>query len=103
MRINLMSRWREFNPQSDRSVADDFQDTEWSGEKKIIRYLLEGKVTVISPSAVTDIFTGERIASSLCIMTDGVYSWTNELPYYIEKYHLKIEEPRFLEKVYLVS
>ena len=89
-RINIMKNWREFNPLAVRSMKDDFNEYPSAFRKEILAYLNNGEVILASPSSAIDFFTGERINQTNCIMTDGEYSWSNSLAYYVEKYNLQI-------------
>ena len=89
-RQNIMAQWKEFNPVANKSMKDDFEDSPSPFTEKIIAYLNKGELTLASPSSATDVFSGERINQTNCILTDGEYSWSNSLVYYIKKYNLRI-------------
>lgn len=90
-----MSKWKEFNPLSDCSMKDDFSKTPSPFNQKIVAYLNNGELVLASPSVVYDVFSGEKIAQTNCILTDGEFSWTNSLGYYVQEYNLQI--PKELE------
>ncbi len=90
MRINIMALWKEFNQDVEKSMKDDFQAAPSPFCKEIITYLENGKVTLVAPSCAIDVISGERIDRTNCIMTDGEYSWSNTLIYYIQKYNLEL-------------
>lgn len=92
---NIMALWKEFNPYAEKSMQDDFSKTVSPYISKIITYLNNGEIILVSPSCSTDVFSGERIDKTKCILTDGEYSWSNSLSYYIQKYNLQI--PKELE------
>lgn len=94
-RFNIMAMWKEFNPLAEKSMKDDFSSLPSPFKNQIISYLNNGEVTLVSPTSVTDVFSGERICQTNCILTDGEYSWSNSLGYYVEKYNLQI--PKELE------
>lgn len=71
---NLMVLWKEFNPSCKKSIKDDFQKEKYEHQQEICDYLEHGQVSLASASCGTDIFTGERIADTYCILTDGEYS-----------------------------
>ena len=79
-----MAQWKEFNPVANKSMKDDFEDSPSPFTEKIIAYLNKGELTLASPSSATDVFSGERINQTNCILTDGEYSWSNSLVYYIK-------------------
>ncbi len=94
-KINVMSKWKEFNPLSDHSMKDDFREVPSPFNRKITTYLENGELVLASPSIVYDVFSGEKITQTNCILTDGEFSWTNSLEYYVRKYNLQI--PKELE------
>ena len=57
---------------------------------------------MVTASRFNDIITGELTNRELVYMDDGEYSWSSKLPYYVEKYNLKLPEDferHVLEKV----
>lgn len=94
-RINVMAVWKEFNPLADKSMKDDFDAIPSPFRNKIIDYLNNGDILLASPSSAIDIFSGKRMNQINCILTDGEYSWSNSLGYYVQKYNLQI--PKELE------
>ena len=96
-----MAIWKEFNPSAEKSMKDDFGTSPSPFRDRIIDYLNNGELKLASPSSVFDVFSGERISQTNCILTDGEYSWLNSLGYYIQKYNLQI--PKELENKILNS
>ena len=94
-RINIMAVWKEFNPLAEKSMKDDFSPTPSPFCSKIIAYLNNGELKLASSESAMDVFSGERINQTNCILTDGEYSWSNSLSYYVDKYNLQI--PKELE------
>lgn len=94
-RLNIMAVWKEFNPSAEKSMKDDFSLAPSPYCSKIIDYLNLGELKLASSASAMDVFTGERINQTNCILTDGEYSWSNSLNYYIQKYNLQI--PKELE------
>lgn len=97
-RINIMANWKEFNPLSERSMKEDFNDRPSPFSQKIIAYLNSGELVSASPSSEIDVFSGERITQTSCILTDGEYSWLNSLGYYVHKYNLQLPK-EFEERI----
>ena len=95
-RTNVMVKWKEFNPLSKRSMREDFCNSPSPYAEKIVAYLDNGELVLASPSNATDIFSGEKLNQTSCILTDGEYSWSNSLSYYVQKYNLRI--PKELEE-----
>lgn len=96
-RINLMALWKEFNPDAERSLREDFQVQEYAGMQLIAEYLDGGVVLAVAPECERDVFTDERIGNSLSVKTDGEYSWESTLSYYVRHYHLQLPTD-FMEK-----
>lgn len=92
-RKNIMTNWKEFYPNAQKSIKEDINNHILNQNiNKIIKYLCNGEIILVSPSSVIDVISGERIAASTYIYTDGEYSWSNALSYYVEKYNLKLPE-----------
>lgn len=89
-RKNIMIFWKEFNPSSDKSIQEDFEKESYPSSDKIAAYLDQGKVTLVSAECGKDVITNERIVDTICILTDGEYSWLNTLGYYVRNYHLRL-------------
>ena len=87
-----MAVWKEFNPPALKSMKDDFADISSPFCDKIIDYLDSGDIILASPSGVTDIFSEKQISHTNCILTDGEYSWSNSLSYYVKEYNLQLPE-----------
>lgn len=95
---NVMAVWKEFNPKAKKSMRDDFGTSPSPFCNEIILYLNNGELVLASPSSAVDVFSGERIGHTNCILTDGEYSWSNSLGYYIQKYNLQIPK-EFEDKI----
>lgn len=91
----IMAIWKEFNPDAEKSMKDDFQSTPSPFCKRIVEYLNNGEVVLASPSCATDVISGKKINQTSCILTDGEYTWLNTLGYYVQEYNLQI--PKELE------
>ena len=97
MSTKCLIRFEEFGPgMGFPSMKDFFNDTPYKGQDKVIAYLKRGRKTYSSPSISLDYFTGDRIPGENCGMTDGEYSWHNDLIHYVDKYNLRL--PRDFEK-----
>ncbi|WP_327210458.1 hypothetical protein [Rhizobium leguminosarum] len=73
--------------------------SEFSLEKKVkvISYLRSGTACVVSPGVSRDVISSERdIIGALSLLTDGVFLWPSDFPYYFEKYSVGIPQ-EFLE------
>ena len=95
----FLGKYIEFNKDMDYpSMEEDFCDYPYEGKEMIINYLESGEKTVTACSRARDFFTGELIPGERCIMTDGEYSWSSSLSYYVDKYNLRLPS-EFEEKV----
>ena len=94
-RLNILAAWKEFNPLAKKSMKDDFGTAPSPFCNKILAYLNSGEVAAASTSRAVDVISGEQINQTNCILTDGEYSWSNSLGYYIKKYNLQL--PKVLE------
>ena len=101
-RSNIMALWKEYNPTSQRSIQDDFNDKPGKDDDRIIAYLKNGEIKVVTASRGVDVVTGDPIGGSCCILTDGEYSWTSELSYYVKQYHLGLPV-EFVNKILSLS
>jgi len=97
-RINIMSTWKEFNPSARKSMKEDFDAYASPFSNKLLAYLDKGEVILSSPGSAIDVFSGERINQTNSILTDGEYSWSSSLGYYIRKYNLHIPK-EFEDKI----
>ncbi|BAV06161.1 hypothetical protein SAMN05421788_106224 [Filimonas lacunae] len=61
-------------------------------KEKLVRYLMSGGIEVVSSELLTHAFTGERFSMSYCILTDGVWSWPQDLALYVLDYHVVIPQ-----------
>jgi hypothetical protein len=57
-------------------------------EAKIIEYLNNGEVLSISPCIVKDVLNPDIVIGTLEYKSDGMWEWSNDLAYYVEKYHV---------------
>ena len=72
------------------SIKDFISDTPYKNKDIIISYLNHGLIHMVTTSLFIDIFTGEQTYRALFYMDDGTYSWSSKLPYYVEKYNLRL-------------
>lgn len=79
-------------------MSDSFEEKPYDGIDKIVQYLKNGKKTYISAKKAKDFYTGETLPIELCGMTDGEFSWSSSLFYYVEKYNLRLPK-EFTQKV----
>ena len=76
------------------SLLESVGDKNLENEKEIVGYLKSGTVLHITPGLVQDMMEPSRnsIIDSLYTLTDGVWCWPSDLPYYVETYHVKMPD-----------
>lgn len=91
--MNSLSKFEELSPgYGYPSLKDYFQNESYNEKDKIIKYLSNGKSVLASPEIHKDIVTGAKIPLKLEIMTDGKYTWSTEIIYYVDKYNLRLKK-----------
>ena len=91
--------FEEFGPNMGfRSMKDFFEPAPYEGQDKIVFYLNNGTTTYVRATRGKDFYTGETISGTYTGMTDGEYSWSSVLSYYVQKYNLRLPK-EFEEKV----
>ncbi len=94
--MKSLMNYDEFGPGMDlESMKKHFEAAPYQGQEKIVFYLDNGTKTYTRASRGRDVFTGEVIKGSYTGMTDGEYSWTSVLSYYVKNYNLRL--PKELE------
>ncbi len=92
-------QYDEFGPNMGfDSMRKHFAEVPYEGIEKIVDYLEAGKKTYAKAARAIDVFSGDPINTEYVGMTDGEYSWNSVLPYYVEKYNLRLPE-QFEKKV----
>ena len=74
------------------SMSNHFEKGPYPGQEKIVEYLRNGNIDMISTASTVDCFTGKKIPGDKLGMNDGKYTWWNTLAYYVEKYNLRLPE-----------
>lgn len=91
-----LSMWKEFGMGNRPSMRDYFADEPYDGIEKVVEYLRKGESVLSSPGVCTDAFTGKEVTQKKEILSDGEYTWNSMLPYYVEKYYLRL--PKSFER-----
>lgn len=74
------------------SIKESLHDKSYESKATVLEHLKNGTVHMVTASKVVDIFTGEKTNIELVYMNDGQYSWSSKIPYYVEKYNLRLPE-----------
>ena len=70
------------------SLRDAVRDTPQAHEAEAVAYLRSGLLLVASPGIAFDVLSPTRqVAGTQDLLTDGVWSWPADFPYYVEAYH----------------
>ena len=93
-----LNMYKEFGYKDGPSITEFFSAVPYEGMEKIIEYLENGKIALVSPGFGYDAITGERVMSRKESLTDGEYMWSSMLPYYIRTYYFRPKDS-FVDKV----
>ncbi|MBR3242483.1 MAG: hypothetical protein IKF90_07270 [Parasporobacterium sp.] len=93
-----MVNWKEFGASGRPSVRETFVDGPYPFKHKIIEYLRSGNIGAAAAKSCYDAFTGEMIAPKYELMHDGEYVWNTAVPYYVERYNMRLPEA-FVDKI----
>ena len=90
--MKSLSKFKEFGSKDAPSLKNLFNEEPYPEKNTVILYLKSGKVLGgalrYDKDAFTKCFIEQR--HTPCIFTDGEYSWSSELPYYVEKYNVRL-------------
>lgn len=78
------------------SLSHAVRDAPDADEHRLLDYLRAGVPYIVSPGAVLDVLDGSGPVGTGTILTDGVWAWPDDLPHYVERYHVAVPE-EFLE------
>ena len=70
----------------------------YENKEKVLRYLTHANITAAAPGSAVDIISGEKIRGELLAYSDGEYEWTSTVPFYVERYNLKLPD-EFIKKI----
>lgn len=87
----VIGKYNEFAPDMGfPSIKDHLQKEPHKSKDTILKHLRGGSVHMVTASRVVDILSGETTNVELVFMNDGKYSWSSKIPYYVEKYNLRL-------------
>ena len=75
-----------------RRIIRHISDTPQKNEDKILGYLKNGMCYVATSHWIKDVFDPEKSVFDGTHYTDGKFEWTDSLIYYVENYHLRLDE-----------
>lgn len=97
-----LSHYKEFGDLKAPSLKEYFSAEPYSGKNEVLRYLKNGKVVVATTSCGVDCVTGKQTNERKDILTDGEFTWSNMLIYYVKEYNMKLPKA-FTQKVFSFS
>lgn len=74
------------------SMREYFQNDKYENQDLITAYLKTGTPVMVQTAYARDVFTGTLLGYEKIFVNDGVYAWSNDLAYYVEKYNLKLPD-----------
>lgn len=87
----ILGKYNELSPgMGFPSIMDALEKEPYQAKEAVLEYLRNGNVYLVTASRFEDIFTKENTKHELFCMTDGKYSWSSAIPYYVEHYHLRL-------------
>ena len=89
----ILGKYDEFAPNMGfPSIREYLQNEPYKFQEAVLQYLMSGNIHMVTASRFSDVITGELTDRELVYMDDGEYSWSSKLPYYVEKYNLRLPE-----------
>jgi hypothetical protein len=93
--LRWVGNFKEF-PHTDRkgpSLKECLSDTPHEDEQHIIHYLDHGVVLAASAGIAYDVLSDQRkVIGTPHIMTDGEWTWSAVLSYYVRYYHCRLPD-----------
>lgn len=92
MKLRTASFYRDLphGEAEEQSLRDVVATAPQQDEAQVIEYLRKGILFIGCPGVVADPLDPSQIAGSPHTLTDGVWAWPGDLPYYVEKYHARL-------------
>jgi len=91
--VIVLGKYEEFAPgMGFPSIKEDLHKEPYKSKDAVLKYLRKGKVHMVTASKISDIFSGKPTNEELVYMDDGKYSWSSKIPYYVDKYNLRLPE-----------
>lgn len=72
------------------SMKKYMQKEPYKSKAIILEYLRNGNIHMVTASRVVDVLSGKPTNIELQFMDDGKYSWSSKIPYYVDKYNLRL-------------
>lgn len=89
--VIIIGKYNEFAPDMGfPSIKEHIQKEPHKSKDAILKHLRNGNVHMVTASRIVDVFSGETTNIELVFMNDGKYSWSSKIPYYVDKYNLRL-------------
>ena len=73
-------------------IREIMSETPLKDKNKILNHLRKGTITAAAAGRARDVISGEIIDGELTYLTDGVYEWRSDIPYYVDKYNVRLND-----------
>jgi hypothetical protein len=91
MKLKPLDLFEELGYPGGARLKDAIQDNPQDNERDIVNYLKNGITIVVSPHLTFDVLDPSKpLIGPARGLTDGVWVWSIEIAYYVEKYHLRL-------------
>lgn len=91
--MNILGKYEEFAPgMGFPSLKEHIKSEPYNHQAAILKHLKSGNVHMVTASRIVDVLSGETTNIELVFMNDGKYSWSSKIPYYVEKYNLRLSK-----------
>lgn len=74
------------------SIKEYMQAEPYKSKAAVLKHLRGGNVHMVTASKVVDVLSGETTNIELVYMDDGKFSWSSKIPYYVDKYNLRLPQ-----------
>jgi hypothetical protein len=96
-RLRLVGFYKELGIREEvadsRSIQDVVSGEPLGDEGQVVGYLSSGVPVLDIMEGVNDVISRDfYVAAGSSILTDGVWVWRVDLPYYVGRYHLRLDE-----------
>ena len=88
--VSLIGRFREFGYDDAPSLSVARGRGRWPNKEAVVAYLAAGKLMIMSPGLVPDVFSPPANAGALHILTDGTFAWHEALAHFVDRHDVEL-------------
>lgn len=89
--VIVIGKYEEFAPgMGFPSIKEHMQEEPYKSKTAVLKHLRSGNVHMVTASKIVDVLSGEATNIELVFMDDGKFSWSSKIPYYVDKYNLRL-------------